>query len=94
MCSTPSTFARVMPPRSRTGSQCSEKRTDSCGSRNPYVSWFRKSPACSSTYALSSSESAVRHVAASRSLPHDQNLCTGNSEGSATWTVPLLVFGW
>ena len=47
--STPARLAREIPPICRTGIQYSEKRIVWRGSRNAYVSWLRKSPACTST---------------------------------------------
>jgi hypothetical protein len=40
---------------------------------------LRKRPDCTSTYALSSSESALRQSSPSGSLPHDQNFLVGES---------------
>src|SRR5689334_18618885 len=57
---TPAKFAREIPPVSRTGIQYSVKEIACRGSRNAYVSWLRKRPACNSTYALSLSERALR----------------------------------
>src|SRR5207249_11057710 len=82
-----------MPPVSRTGIQYSVKEIPCRGSRKPYVSWLRKRPACSSTYALSLSERVLRLSRPSGSTPHDQIFLAGTCRYSAKCAVPVLVWG-
>src|SRR4051794_41968304 len=82
-----------MPSSSRTGIQYSEKCIDCRGAMKAYVSWLRNKPAWISTYALPSSERALRQSSPSSSTPQDQIFLAGKFFYSAKGTVPVLGAG-